>query len=296
MIAGTNFYNYFKSQTPPSVVAKINEIYSQVDPLLISFYRTRTGWNKPIPPFELRRITAKRSVDDYVKSGERIVRSLIDGLNSVGEDINNFPNILDFGCGAGRQVQYFYENKKLKITGCDPNESHIQWLSPQYPLANFSVSKFDPPLPFAAESFDLVYSVSVFTHLSEKAQFNWLTDLKRVLRPGGIALLTTLGQYAAQLTDKTSTTKRRDINEPEIFSKALLEQKFLFYVPKSYHQLNKFINPDSVTDEEMYGIAWHSQEYLTNNWSQYFEILNIIPGCIDSSQDLVILRKSSEKK
>lgn len=285
------FYNYIKSKTPTSVVARINEVYSQIDPLLISFYRMKTGWDKPVPPLDLRRITAKRSIDDYVKSGERIVKSLTDGLNSVEKDINDFPKILDFGCGAGRQIQYFYDNKKLTISGCDPNESHIQWLSSQYPLASFYVSKFDPPLPFPDESFDLVYSVSVFTHLSEKAQFNWLTDLKRILRPGGIALLTTLGEYAAKLSDENSL-KKRDINEPELVSQALLEQKFIFYVPESYRQVNKFINPDSVADEEMYGITWHSQEYLTNHWSKYFEILNIIPGCIDSLQDLVILRKN----
>jgi SAM-dependent methyltransferase len=46
-------------------------------------------------------------------------------LNSIGKDINEFGEILDFGCGAGRQIQYFYDYKTSKITGCDPNADHI---------------------------------------------------------------------------------------------------------------------------------------------------------------------------
>ncbi len=287
----TLLYNSIKSKTPQSIKSLIDVTYSKIDPFLINVYRMQCRWDKPIPPFALRKITAKRSIDDYVKSGERIVKSLIDGISSSGKDINEFQRVLDFGCGAGRQIQYFYDNKNLKITGCDPNEAHIQWISSQYPLANFYVSKFKPPLPFSNDHFDLIYSVSVFTHLSEKAQFIWLTELHRILRPGGLVLLTTLGEHAAQWSDENNYAKR-DINEPESFYKALVEQKFLFYVPESYHQVNKFINLNSVADDEMYGIAWHSQEYIANNWVKYFDIMKIIPGCIDSLQDLVILKKS----
>jgi SAM-dependent methyltransferase len=280
-----------KSYIPPSLISVVNSFSSQVDPVFLRFYRLKTGWSKPIPPFDLRRITAKRSIDNYVKSGQRIVNSFIEGLNSVGKDINQFGQILDFGCGAGRQIQYFYDYKTSKVTGCDPNADHIQWLSANYPLANFYASKFDPPLPFGDGHFDLVYSVSVFTHLSEKAQFNWLAELNRVLRPGGMALLTTLGEHAAERADKNRSV-RRDSNEPNSFCQALSQQKFLFYVPESYRQVNKSINPGSVSDDEMYGITWHSQEYINSNWNKYLEIVKIIPGCIDSEQDLVILKKN----
>jgi SAM-dependent methyltransferase len=281
---------YIKSYIPPSLVSVVNSLSSKVDPVFISFYRLRTRWSKPIPPFDLRRITAKRAIDNYIKSGERIVNSFKEGLNSIGKDINEFGEILDFGCGAGRQIQYFYDYKTSKITGCDPNADHIRWLSANYPLASFYVSNFDPPLPFPDEHFDLVYSVSVFTHLSEKAQFNWLAELKRVLRPEGMALLTTLGEHAAESADKNQSV-RRDSNEPKSFCQALSQQKFLFYVPESYRQVNKSINPDSISDDDMYGITWHSQEYIVSNWNKYFEIVKIIPGCIDSLQDLVILRR-----
>jgi SAM-dependent methyltransferase len=284
-------YSFLKSKAPKSVINQIDIFLSSVDPILISFYRLRTGWINPIPPFELRKITAKRSVDNYVQSGKRIVDSLVDGFESTTDKkFEEFPRVLDFGCGAGRQIQYFYDFNNLKITGCDPNQDHIQWLSNNYPQGNFRVSNFFPPLPFADQAFDLIYAVSVFTHLSETAQDKWLEELQRVLRPGGVALLTTLGFHNAGLKDKDQFTQK-EICEPESFTQTLLEKKFFFYVPDSYRQVNKSINPESQSDEEMYGIAWHSPDYIREYWGKYFKIVSIIDGCIDSIQDLVILEK-----
>lgn len=42
----------------------------------------------------------------------------------------------------------------------------------------------------------------------------------------------------------------------------------------------------------MYGVAWRSEEYIMQQWGRYFEVVKVIPGCIDGLQDLVILRKS----
>ena len=56
--------------------------------------------------------------------------------------------------------------------------------------ASFTASSFDPPLPFAEDSIDVLYSISIFTHLRPEDQARWATDIRRVLRPGGTALLT----------------------------------------------------------------------------------------------------------
>jgi SAM-dependent methyltransferase len=49
-----------------------------------------------------------------------------------------------------------------------------------------------PPLPFADNSLDLIYSMSVFTHLADTWSA-WLLELHRVLKPGGVLLVTLLG-------------------------------------------------------------------------------------------------------
>lgn len=218
-------FSLIKQKVPRPIIDGVNFAYSVADPMLISYYRQQSGWNKPIPPFELRRITAKRSVTDYVESGKRIADTLVEGLKVAHKEIDKVQSILDFGCGAGRQIQYFYDYNLTKIYGCDPNAEHIKWLSRSYPLADFHVSQFTLPLPFESDTFDLIYSVSVFTHLSENAQFAWLEELKRVLRPNQIALLTTLGEHAAKRHD-SEKLGRRDPSEPDFFEQALTHHKF----------------------------------------------------------------------
>jgi SAM-dependent methyltransferase len=50
-----------------------------------------------------------------------------------------------------------------------------------------------PGLVYEKEWFDLVFGISIFTHLSEEAHEAWLHELMRVLKPGGILFITLHG-------------------------------------------------------------------------------------------------------
>src|ERR1043165_8053538 len=52
------------------------------------------------------------------------------------------------------------------------------------------------PLPYKDQMFDLIYSLSVFTHLSENHASQWLSEMNRVLKPGGILIITIHGLTA----------------------------------------------------------------------------------------------------
>jgi SAM-dependent methyltransferase len=157
----------------------------------------------PLPPFELAsRVGSLREADDpwalYDLLGRLTVRDLLaalpDGYSLDGK------RVLDFGCGAGRTLRHFAaEDSGGEFWGCDIDVESIEWLNANLapPLHAFVNSEL-PPLDQPDETFDLVYCVSVFTHLA-RSWSAWLAELHRVLKPGGLLLATFMGSGQAHL-------------------------------------------------------------------------------------------------
>ncbi len=105
---------------------------------------------------------------------------------------------LDFGCGTGRVLRHFKdEAQRSEISGCDIDQASIAWtrerLAP--PFYPFVVSE-TPGLPQRDGYFDLVWALSVFTHLTEHWA-GWLLELHRVLKPSGYLIATFMGENMA---------------------------------------------------------------------------------------------------
>jgi SAM-dependent methyltransferase len=115
---------------------------------------------------------------------------------------------LDFGCGAGKTIRHLTAQAEVaELWGCDIDGPSIEWAARELsPPFRFVHSGEEPPLPFAGESFDLVYAFSVFTHLVETSSA-WLLELHRILRTDAILIATFLGrtyaeEYAAEPFDE----------------------------------------------------------------------------------------------
>jgi SAM-dependent methyltransferase len=151
----------------------------------------------PIPPVELATRVGPGESDDpieaYLREGAA-VRGRIERL--LPEDWSwDGKRVLDFGCGSARVLRQFLpEAERAEFWGCDIDAPSIAWveanLSP--PLRVFH-SGFAPPLPLDADSFDLVYATSVFTHIDELWS-DWLLELHRILAPGGRLVSSFLGK------------------------------------------------------------------------------------------------------
>jgi SAM-dependent methyltransferase len=115
---------------------------------------------------------------------QAIIDLLPDGYSLKGR------RVLDFGCGAGRVLRHFVaEAGQAEFWGCDLHAPTIEWLSENLsPPMRFFVND-QRPLPQADGYFDLVYGLSVFTHISELADA-WFLELLRIVRPGGHIWLT----------------------------------------------------------------------------------------------------------
>jgi SAM-dependent methyltransferase len=100
--------------------------------------------------------------------------------------------VLDFGCGCGRTVRHWY-GQDLDLHGCDYNPRLVAWCQENLPFMQAVVNDSHPPSPYPADNFDVLYAMSVLTHLTEESQQLWLEDWRRILKPGGFLLFTTHG-------------------------------------------------------------------------------------------------------
>jgi tellurite methyltransferase len=95
--------------------------------------------------------------------------------------------ILDAGCGTGRNLYWFIQNR-MEVTGIDFNEEYINELKKNYSsikTTNFIVSSVEK-MPFVDDCFDHVISSAVLHFANNTAHFKkMLSEMVRVLKPGG---------------------------------------------------------------------------------------------------------------
>jgi SAM-dependent methyltransferase len=113
-------------------------------------------------------------------------------------------SILDIGCGTGRLLLGWHcDDPTRRLTGTDIDADLIAWNREHLgEVARWEVGSVWPPVPLADHSVDLVQLISVFTHLPLDCQRAWVSEVRRVLRPGGTAIITRHGDlYASLLLD-----------------------------------------------------------------------------------------------
>src|SRR6185503_13183891 len=81
----------------------------------------------------------------------------------------------------------------VRLCGSDYNPALIEWCSTNLPFAEFTANGLEPGLDYPDATFDLVYAFAVFIHLDARLQRAWVSEMKRVLAPGGLLLLTLQG-------------------------------------------------------------------------------------------------------
>ena len=114
-------------------------------------------------------------------------------LAKNGVEMRDFEALLDFGCGCGRVIRQWRSLAGTDLHGTDYNPYLIEWCRRHLPFASFTTNDLSPSLSYEDETFDFVYAISIFTHLDEPLQVPWMSELRRVTKPGGFLLVTLNG-------------------------------------------------------------------------------------------------------
>ena len=99
--------------------------------------------------------------------------------------------VLEIGCGRGGFTNYLAQQSAApkKIFGCDYSESALEIARKRYPSEIITWQKEDiMSLSFESQYFDVIVSCETIEHVPRSAKA--ISELYRVLKPGGILLLT----------------------------------------------------------------------------------------------------------
>lgn len=158
---------------------------------------------------------------EAIEVGERMLKSMIDDAGLQKDAV-----ILDVGCGYGRIALPLtkYLSKSARYEGFDILPGEIAWatrhVTSQYPNFHFQLANIhnkyyhiegqltarEYRFPFDDGTFDFVCLHSVFTHLLRLDLEHYLSEISRVLKPGGMTHIT----YFLMSSDAGGTQPRRE--------------------------------------------------------------------------------------
>ena len=198
-----------------------------------------------LPPDYLMYESFQLDYARYYLNGEKSAGWLID---LVGNHIDlSTARILDWGCGPARMLRHLpVMLPGASCYGTDYNRKTIDWCSGVFDDITFHANDLMPPLIFQEDYFDLIYGISIFTHLSEEAHHAWLAELLRILKPGGVLFLTRHGaSFRGKLTDRELT----DFDAGRLVVRGLVKEghrTFTAFHPESWVQT--WLPPGSVAE------------------------------------------------
>ena len=229
-----------------------------------------------IPPaWLIQAFTGAPDTIDHIESGKRSADYYVDLYNRLCGDFGDVERVLDFGCGCGRVLSRMPSNGNVQYVGVDLREDALQWLRRTMPEGTFVVGPAMPPVDPGARDFDLIYSVSVLTHLTQEQEGAWLDEWHRLLKPGGHVIATFRGEdWVEQFAyENQKGSIRTDWNDNGGFC----YQK---------HRYWEGIFP------EYYSGTYHTVDYVRSTWGKRFEVLEILPAAdTPNQQNTAVMRK-----
>jgi SAM-dependent methyltransferase len=207
------------------------------------------------------RVAGTADGDWFLRSGRAAYDAIAASVPLDGADA-----VLDFGCGCGRVLRY-WSGHTGTVAGSDRDAGAVDWCRGNLTFAQVERNGLGPPLAYPDESFDLVYALSVFTHLTAELQTAWRDELRRVLRPGGRLLVTTHGN---------SYLPRLEGDERARFERGELVVRW-----------------GDLPGSNLCS-AYHPEHYVRTTLAQGFELATIEPEGArgNPTQDLIVLRRT----
>lgn len=176
-----------------------------------------------------KRYTKDQEKSEFVESNRQTVKKRFKDLTT--------QNVLDLGCGYGYYTDYF-QSIGANVLGVDASTNMIKIARSRYKNCSFDICDITENLPFANESFDLIFCNQVLMDVENIEQI--FAECYRVLKSDGIFYYS--------------------IVHPAFYDSEWLTDENGFNYAKS---ISSYINPYSFTNE-FWGKTEHFHRPLSN--------------------------------
>ncbi|MGH8551537.1 MAG: class I SAM-dependent methyltransferase, partial [Methylococcales bacterium] len=228
------------------------------------------------PQDNLKRVQAFDNISGVTVRGYSDSRRIWEIANRYGLDCTG-AKVLDWGAGHGRVIRHFHSlDTSVRAYSIDIDEENVAWAREHLAAVFVSHGPLMPPTVYPNDEFDLIYGISVMTHLTRSVQKAWLGEIRRILSPGGRALLTFAGDtataFSSRFLDKTwmegylYSGRGRDLPSDDLVGK--------------------------ISDPNYYKNVTISSVEVARLCEPYFEVLDVLE-CMFGYQDLAVLAKAA---
>ena len=203
------------------------------------------------------------ALESFDALGRDARRRIMDAL--PGDWSFDGKRVLDFGCGPGKVLRHFLdEAARGQFEGCDIHSPSVEWVERNLnPPVRAFVNEESPPLPRPDRSYDLIWAMSVFTHLTSES-LTWLSELHRVLDEDGLLIATILGRAMWEAREPT---------------------------PWEEDRIGMAVVGHAEPWDAGGPITYISRWWLEEHWGRLFDVVDVRDGEAPGEHSVVVLRK-----
>ncbi|WP_447938603.1 class I SAM-dependent methyltransferase [Pseudoxanthomonas mexicana] len=253
----------------------------------------------PLPRFpdeQMQRNTTGLSSEAALNQAYAFYENVQDALGKAGKPLTPDSSVLDFGFGWGRISRVFMKDVRLaNIHGIDVDPDFVSLTQSLFDSTQFIACPAFPPTDFAADTFDLVYSYSVFSHLSEKACQAWMSEFHRILKPGGLVAFTTRHETFFDFCEWAKSQPPENSSYIHALGNLFPDldaARAAYKRGEIVHASSSGVGGGGPRDSSFYGETWIPEHYARNSFGAGFEF---VAGYFDGAkydQACFVLRKA----
>lgn len=153
--------------------------------------------NDEIFQFIFNHPTSTNPLRDYLSDGWRTSYELMIILEEVGRSLVRCTSFLEFASGYGRLTRHLAKFPGAgKVSVSDVMPGAIEFCQQRFGVSGFPSSPEPEKVAFP-QQYEVVFVLSLFSHLPKSTWSQWLLALYGAVAPGGCLIFTTHGESVA---------------------------------------------------------------------------------------------------